>query len=44
VLEEVSDDCGGATIGAAASGCCGTTITGEAERRSSRDIYSCRDL
>jgi hypothetical protein len=42
--EEVSDDCGGATIGAAASGGCGGATTREAERRSSRDIYSSRDL
>jgi len=31
-------------IGAAASGDCGEATTREAERRLSRDIYSCRDL
>jgi len=31
-------------IGAAASGGCGAATIGQAERRSSRDIYSCRDL
>jgi len=31
-------------IGAAASGGWGVATTREAERRSSRDIYSCRDL
>jgi len=31
-------------IGAAALGSCGAATIGEVERRSSRDIYSCRDL
>jgi len=44
VPEEVLDDCGGATIGAATLGGCGVATTREAEMRSSKDIYSCSDL
>jgi len=44
VPEEVSDDCGGATIDEAASGGFGVVTTREVERRSSRDIYSCRNI
>jgi len=44
VLEEVSNNCGGAIIGEAASGGCGGATTGEAERRLSGGIHSCRDL
>ena len=42
--EEVLDNCGGAKIGEVVSGGCGVATTGEAERRPSGDIHSCRDL
>jgi len=44
MLEEVSNNCGGATIGKVASRGCGAATTGEAERRLSGGIHSCRDL
>ena len=44
VPEEVLENCGGAMIGEAASGGCGAATTGEAKRRLSGGIHSCKDL
>jgi len=44
VIGEVSDHCGGAMIGEAASGGYGAATTREAERGHSGGIHSCRDL